>query len=57
MKPNVYTFELIKLNLGDWSLMLLENDSMVGGFVGSDFDDLKLAGENWLKTHSHEASE
>lgn len=57
MDPNVYTFELVKLRPGNWSLILLENDHMVGGFVGSDFEDLKAAGDTWLKTHSYEASE
>ena len=57
MKLDVYSFELIKLSLGGWSLMLLKNNHMVGGFVDSDFEDLKAAGDNWLKTHSQEPTE
>lgn len=57
MNSDVYTFELTKLNVGGWSLMLLKNDHMIGGFISDDFDDLKVAGETWLQGKSNEGNE
>ena len=47
----MYAFEILKLDAGDWSLVLLSNDHVAGGYVGSDFDDLQMAGNNWLASH------
>lgn len=57
MNSDVYTFEPTKLNVGGWSLMLLKNDHMIGGFISDDFDDLKVAGETWLQGKSNEGNE
>lgn len=40
---------------GQWSLRLLKNDSLVGGYVDSDFEDLLLAGNNWLASKASES--
>lgn len=57
MEQVVYNFELIKLTVGGWTLILLRNGHMVGGFVGDDFEDLKLAGDTWLKTHLNKVND
>lgn len=51
MKSNHYHFDLIRLHAGDWSLVLLHKEHVVGGFVGSDFSDLYTAGTIWLASH------
>jgi hypothetical protein len=34
MENDVYAFEILKLDVGDWSLVLLKNGHVVGGYVG-----------------------
>lgn len=51
---NSYSFDIFKLHAGGWSLMLLKNERVVGGYVGSDseYDDLEVAGKNWLSANA-----
>jgi hypothetical protein len=56
MENDVYAFEILKLDVGDWSLVLLKNGHVAGGYVGSDFDDLHMAGNNWLVAYRPDPS-
>jgi hypothetical protein len=55
METSIYSFELYELEAGNWSLVLLKNGRVSGGFVGSDFADLQTAGNNWVASHAYES--
>jgi hypothetical protein len=48
MELPTYSFELLQLQAGNWLLMLFKDGLVIGGFVGSDLDDLQTVGDNWL---------